>query len=471
MNHMTKFLSYLATFVAVALLAACGGGGGSSGGNPSAPAFFTTAPSDLTVALGASRTFTLGGGQTPYTASTSNSSVALANLQGNVLTLGGVGAGSATVTLRDAAGTTQTLAVTVAAGQALTVNVPSTTLTLGVGASSAQTYQIKGGVPPYSASSSTPSVASASVTGSNVTVTGLAAGVTTISVFDSVGTSFPFTVTISAAAGTALFTTAPSPLTLATGTSSVYSVGGGTGAYTATSSNGSVAGATVVGNSLTISGFTAGVATIVVRDAAGNVSNVSVTVSNSTMSLTPAAASALVGDTLYSSITGGVAPYTTLVTNAAVADAAVGTLSGGVFSVDANGKTLRVIAKQQAASVPVIVTDSTGSTASFTLTAAPGQPSIQISPSSLTISERNTTAITLNVLGASGTLAVFSSDPTILQASASGNTITVSPGTQGNACIAPAAAGGTQAITITAVDASGAKATSVITIQDAAACP
>jgi hypothetical protein len=144
-----------------------------------------------------------------------------------------------------------------------------------------------------------------------------------------------------------------------------------------------------------------------------------------------------------------------------------------VFTANSAGKVLRVIPKQQSTSVPVIVTDATGSAATFTLTSSPGQPAIQVSPSTLTISERNTAAITLNVYGASGTVTAFSSDPTLLQVSVSGTTITVSPGTSGSSCIATTPAGGTQAVTISAVDATGAKATSVITIQDnpTVACP
>lgn len=463
---MIRLLSYITTLFAFALLSACGGGGGSPGVT-TGTGLFTTAPSGLNITVGGAQDFSVGGGRAPYNVVSNNTSVAVATVSGNTLTIGGVKAGTASITVRDAAGTSRTVDVTVAPAQALGINAPSTPV-VSVGASNAQTFTIRGGVAPYTVASSNPAVLGVALTGNSLTVTGLAAGSATVSIFDSAGGTLSLPVTVSASSGQALFTTAPSSVTVATGTGASYSIGGGTPPYTVTSSNTGVATGSVNGTTLTISGLTPGSATMVIRDAAGSTTSFTVAVSNATMTLSPAAATALVGDTLYTAITGGVGPFSTVVTNAAVADATIGTLSGTTFTANPNGRVLRVLAKQQASGVPIIVTDATGSSASFTLTSSPGQPSIQISPSSLTISERNTTAFTLNVYGSNGSLTVFSSDPTILQASVSGTTITVSPGTSGNSCVAASGS-----VTISAVDSSGAKATSVITVTDnpTVACP
>jgi hypothetical protein len=196
---------------------------------------------------------------------------------------------------------------------------------------------------------------------------------------------------------------------------------------------------------------------VLVRDNAGATLSLAVTVGGGALTVNPSSATALVGDVLVAKVTGGQAPYSAVVSNANVANASI-----------ANDGTLTVTVKQQSTSVPVLISDSTGLTTSFALSSTAGQPSIQLSPSSLSVSELSGDVITLKVYGAQGAISAFSSDTGLLQASASGSMITVITGSKGNRCVTA-----DTKVTISAVDSAGALATSVITITNSASatCP
>jgi hypothetical protein len=457
-----RFFSYLLTLLTFALVAGCGGGGGSAGTTSNTTAFFTTAPSTLTVGIGTSQQFDIGGGRSPYTAVSGNSSIVVATLTGTKLTLGGVAPGSTVVTLRDGEGTLQSLAVTVAPAQALTSTVPSG-LVIAVGAANAQGFNLSGGVAPYSVVSSNPTVLAATVSGSRVTLTGLTAGTANVVLSDNVGTTLTVPITVSSSAGPALFTTAPSALTVTRGTTPSYSIGGGIGPYTVTSSNTGVLNATVVGNTLTLSTVGNGAATLLVRDAANSTVTIAATVASAPITLNPTAYTAFVGDVLYSTIQGGIAPFTGLSGFPDVADVDIGTVTGGVFTPNTSGNIVRVRVKQAVGSDNIIVSDATGSTANITLTASAATNAINLSPKTLAISEDFAGPIQLMLYGASGTTNIFTDNPNLITVttpitgSATGTAVTITATGNDNICA-------TGVVNITAVDASGAVGTSAITV-------
>jgi hypothetical protein len=451
-----RFFSYLATLLFVVLLAACGGGGGSPGQTSGDKTLFTTAPTALSLLVGSAQEFAVAGGRAPYLVVSSNAAVAVAGINDGRLTVGGVAPGSADITIRDSAGASVTATVTVAT-QPLFTTAPGT-VTLAIGAAGAQTYQVGAGAAPYTATSSNVGVVTARLgSDNNLLLTGIAAGTAEVVVRDRFGGKSTIPVTVASASNQALFSSAPAAVTIAIGAAPTYLIGGGSPPYIATSSNTSVATVSLSGGNLTIAGVAAGSATVQVRDNAGATLSLAVTVGGGTLTVNPSAATALIGDTLIAKVTGGRAPYTAAVSNTSVADA----------TIAADG-TLRVTVKQQASGVPVLISDANGLTASFTLTSTAGQPALQISPSSVSISELSTGPITLQVYGASGGVSAFTSDSALLQAFASGNTITVSTGSNGNRCVTADAK-----VTISAVDSTGALATSVITIVNSASttCP
>jgi hypothetical protein len=463
-----RFLSSLATLLAAVLVSSCGGGGGSPGTVTNGQDLFTTAPSALTLTVGNAQHFNVGGGAGPYSATSGDSSVAVAGVTGSDLVVGGVTPGASNVTVRDSKGAISTVAVTVKPARALFTSAPAT-LTLGIGAGSKQTYTVGGGVPeaggtPYTVTSSNPGVLSAVLdsSGTSMTLTGLASGAATVTVSDRVGANVTSSVTVTASSGVPMFTTAPgSGIVLNKGASATYSVSGGTPGYTAVSSAvgvATVSPSAITDGTFTVTGVAVGDATVVVRDATGTEKDISVKVVQVPLTVNPSAATALIGDQLLATISGGRAPYTAFVSNVAVADAVI-----------LNGNTLQVTVKQQAASVPVVITDADGLTTSFTLTSTPGQPNIQLSPASLIVSDLSTTDITLLVYGANGNVTAFSSDTALLAiSSVSGNKVTVSTGSNGNRCVAA----DTEVI-ITVVDSTNAQAKSSITVRPsvAATCP
>ncbi len=115
-------------------------------------AFYMTAAAAMTITPGVAyaQTFTLGGGTSPYTATSSFPAVATVAVNGNQMTITGVQVSttSSTVTIRDAAGATLTTAVTVGT---VPLAVNPTALTAFIG--DKLRAVITGGTRPYRAQS------------------------------------------------------------------------------------------------------------------------------------------------------------------------------------------------------------------------------------------------------------------------------------------------------------------------------
>jgi hypothetical protein len=382
-----KFLKLICLAWILALLASCGGGGsGQAGTNPNNPVvgLFTTAPSSPTLSVNASQVYSIGGGYPPYVATTSNIKTAVAGVNGNALTIGGVASGSAVVSVIDTKGTAVSVSVTVVAPTvpALTSTAPPT-LTLLTGSS--QTYPISGGLMPYSAVSSNPSVATASVSGSNVTISASGAGSANILLRDSLGTTITVAVTVANPPSTALFTTAPAAVSLVAATSTTYTIGGGTAPYTVVSSAPAIATVYLSGTSMTINALASGSAQIVLRDAAGATTTVQLTVtappSLAFYTTAPGAVTLLASTTTTYALGGGAAPYLATSSNASVA------------TVSVSGTSLNVTAVA-AGSATIALRDSLGATATITVTVN--------SPSNLAFFTTAPQAVTLSVGSVTG---------------------------------------------------------------------
>jgi hypothetical protein len=427
---------------------------------------FTTAAPGVTIANGTSASYLVGGGLAPYVASSANTSVATVSLDPttDMLTISGVGTGGTTVTLRDTAGKVVTVAVTVAPATSLFTTAPSP-LTIPVGVA---TFTVGGGVAPYTVSSSNLAVATASVSGTSLSITGISKGAAAIVVRDNVGATVNISTTVSG--GADLFTTAPAGgVTLSVGSTASYSIGGGIGPYTVTSSNTSAAKVLDArANPFTLQGVAVGTANVVVRDSAGSIVNLAVTVSNTQLTLNPTTAHTIIGLTNYTVIIGGVGPFTAISTFPSAVTVSVGTLNSatGVFTADPNGNIVKMIANQAVDPAQIVVTDSQGNSANFSLTATAGQPSMTFAPSTLQIGEGFSGNITLLLYGATGTTNVFTTFPGLISVV---TTPVTGNGSQPATVTVHAIGGGicaTGAVTITAIDSTGASATSDITIVD-----
>ncbi|CAN5445352.1 hypothetical protein BH11PSE11_BH11PSE11_30820 [soil metagenome] len=440
-----------------------------TGGTP--VTLFTTAPATVTVPVGLTTQYVIGGGTAPYFVTSNNTGVATVAINGNAFIITGVSAGSATVSILDSTGSPLSVAVTVGSGGTATplFTTAPAAVTVGVGLNS--TYSISGGKAPYTVSSSNQTVATTSITGNDFTITGVAAGSAQVIVLDSVGTAVTIAVTVSGGpTPTALFTTSPSAITIAIGEASAFTIGGGTMPYAATTSNASVANVSVNGSSLTITGVGAGTAQVLVFDAFGTSVTIAVTtsqVASSAISVSPEGATGNVGDVLSFVVSGGTAPYTLNVNNPNIVTVAQ---TGTGFTANLNNVGSSV----------VTVVDSAGQIKSITITVAQATTLLRLSPSAVTVAENPPTAgltssypsIALNVYGGTGPYRAFTSDQRISSVSVAGSIVTIGLGSQGNRCITPVdtggvyVIGGTYDVIITVVDSLGASATATMTIKD-----
>jgi hypothetical protein len=364
-----KLLSWIGVLFCSVLLMACGGGGG----NASSPdTLYTTAPSSLVLSAGSAQQFTIGGGRPFYSAVSDNSAVVVSGVNSNQLTLGAVAPGTARISLRDSAGSSVIVAVTVP-------DIPVARL----------------------------------------------------------------------------FTSAASSVSVGVGVSTSFNIGGGAAPYAVTSSNASVATVSHANNTFTVTGVAVGIAQVVVTDNLGAAVSIGVTTLGSPplapLALTPNNATAIIGDVLRATITGGQTPYRVSVENQMVAAADV-----------ENGRELKITLLRVGSTV-VTVLDADNRSVPYTLTSNAATPGIRLSPNAVTVSECDTGTIPLTLYGAAlGTTNVFSSDVKLLTAEIRASTVTVRP--MRDLTVA-SSLNGDALVTISAVDSTGALGTSVVTIK------
>lgn len=359
------------------LVSACGGGGGSPGlSSTSSPtALFSTAPANLTLPTGSSVSYPVSGGVPPYAVVTDTVGNVNATLADTQLSISAAASGTTSVFVTDSKGAKLTIVVTVPAVPLVTT-APST-LTLSAG--SAVSYPVSGGVAPYTVVTDSLGLVSANINQSVLNISAISAGTVSVVVSDANGTRLTIGVTVPQP--TALFTTAQSSITLATGLVSTYSVSGGTPPYRVSSNNTDVTLATVSGSNgqfLDIKAVAAGSASVQIVDAKGAAVTISVTVPApaSLFTTAPATLTLVPGASAEYLITGGTAPYTANSSNAVVVGAVVA------------GSKL-TIAGVSGGSAPIIISDAKGAFISVTVTVST-TPLTTTSPASITIPSNGT---------------------------------------------------------------------------------
>ena len=124
---------------------------------------------------------TISGGQAPYSVS-GCAGVANGSIAGSTLTISPAGGGSCTMIVEDSTGLTATVSVTVQAPAAISLS--PTTVGFANPAATPAAVTISGGLAPFAASGCS-GVASASISGSTLTVSPVAAGSCTLGITDS----------------------------------------------------------------------------------------------------------------------------------------------------------------------------------------------------------------------------------------------------------------------------------------------
>ena len=241
-------------------------------------------------------------------------------------------------------------------------------------------------------------------------------------------------------------TTAPATLSLPLGVVSQYSVQGGVAPYTISTSNPRIVDVSISGNSFWINTVGQGTATVTLRDYNTGSTTITVTVGD-TLALSAESIKSFVGDRIKVLITGGTPPF-----RASTPDTFISAVVNGrelILNLLATGK------------MDVTVIDALNQKAIVNVEVATGAPQFNLIPAEQTISENSTEPVYLNVLGGMGALSVKSSDTNLLKATISGNTVTLTTGTNAERCVAA-----DTKVTITVVDSRGFNATAVVTLAN-----
>ncbi|WP_298150718.1 hypothetical protein [Flavobacterium sp.] len=314
-------------------------------------------------------------------------------------------------------------------GQPLYTTAPSS-LTLSTG--NTMIYQIGGGggtqkVTSYSAAVSDPSVVSATVEGSKLTISALKLGSATVTVKDTVTGNVDIRITVGSAG---IFTIqAPSTVTINSGATTAYNIAGGLPPYRVVSSNVGVLSASVQGNSLSLTGLSAGGAQVAVYDAKGAYAPLAVTVANGTTATAlyttaPASISLSVGGAIPTyTIGGGTGPYT--ITSSAP-DTCVVSQTGPTFTVAGNAIGF----------CQLIVRDSAGANSQVAVSVVSGTvvvPFYATAPSSVTISAGSGASYTL--AGGTAPYTATSSNTSVVTTTVAGSTVSVQGANPGNASV------------------------------------
>ena len=213
----------------------------------------------LTLSIGDEGSVNITSGSGNYSVESSDDNVAFAELDGNAVSILAFGGGSATITVTDTqSGQTATIEVTV---DYLSLELSASSLTLTLGEVS--TVNITSGNGFFTVRSSDTSIATASLSGTSIKVTAVAAGNATITVTDRRSGQ---TATIEVTVDYLPLELSASSLTLIVGEESTVNITSGSGDYSIEISDISVATATLSGTSVKVTAVAAGTAIITVTD-------------------------------------------------------------------------------------------------------------------------------------------------------------------------------------------------------------
>lgn len=231
--------------------------------------------STISIVAGQSFNVTISGGSTPYTISSGSSNVFNGVVNGNILTVYGVNAGSATASVCSSTGCTN-LYITVTSINS-TTNPPAfsqNNILLNVGQQT--TVSISGNGGYYVSNNPSQNIASVAINGSSAVVSATVAGTDNILICQSGGQCTTLYVTVSGT--TAQLVLSQTNLNLTIGQSSTVSISGNGGYYIASNSNSGIASAAVSGSSLVVSAISVGTDSISLCQSGGQCANINVVI-------------------------------------------------------------------------------------------------------------------------------------------------------------------------------------------------
>jgi hypothetical protein len=197
---------------------------------------FSTAPSSVTIVAPSSASYSIGGGSSPYTVTSSNVAVASVTSSDSSFSVKGETSGSAQIVIRDSLGATVPIAVTVTSASATPIAILPGDSTGSVG--DTLTFSITGGTSPYTVSNNNPSIATVlTPDAKSFTAKLQSVGVTEVTVIDAQNNSIKVKVT--ALASSALLRISPAIITVSEDSTNDIPlvIFGGTGPYKAFTSD------------------------------------------------------------------------------------------------------------------------------------------------------------------------------------------------------------------------------------------
>jgi len=235
--------------------------------------------SNLWLLAGQSTSITVSGGVMPYSVTGYSESVLKASFNNNILTITGVNAGSALVNVCSGGGCVG-LSVLISgssSGDSSTaLSLSQSSLSLNVGKNAV--VSITGNGSYFVAYNTSPSVATATINGSNITINALSAGPADVSICQNGGQCAVLKVTVTSDAVSSLSLSQTS-LALNVGGLGKVIISGNGGYSVYSNSNASVASAAISGSTVTITALNVGSANISLCQTGGQCATVSVTVS------------------------------------------------------------------------------------------------------------------------------------------------------------------------------------------------
>jgi hypothetical protein len=239
---------------------------------------------NVSVVNGQNLPITISGGNGAYEITyNSNSSVIQASISGSVLTLStGASSGSSSITVCSSDMAMCGVVVAVA-GSANSVAISFSNGAPVLSTNQSMTINIYGpsGVQFYVSSNSSPSIVQANLSGTTLTLTGIAAGSSSISVCASTGTCASLIATVQYATTGANITISQNALSLLAGQNTTITISGGEQPYFVSGGTSSIAQETLNGSTLTVYGVAIGTSSSNVCSAGGGCVPLTVTVNGS----------------------------------------------------------------------------------------------------------------------------------------------------------------------------------------------
>ncbi len=370
--------------------------------------------------VGQSSTITANGSSSLYMLNNSNPPIANVNISGNQIIITGNSYGQAVITICPQGTSTScpSIYVTVQNSGASSLTFSQSSVTISSGQNFPVT--ISGGTGIYTIlNNSNSGAVQASLNGATITLsTSSTSGSSSITVCSSDQSSCGIiNVTVGTASSSSIYFSQTSPI-ITVGQSMTISISGGSSSnyYVSSNSSPSIVQASLSGSTLTLYGITSGSSVVTVCSSTGSCSSLTATSnyvsSGGTITLSQTSVSALVGQTVSITVSGGSTPYS------------VSSNTGNVFQTSFNGNILNVYGVS-AGSSSINVCSAGGGCVVLYVTVGGYSSTSQISLSQTSISLSVGQTATVSVSGTGGYYISGNTNSSVATASLNGNSISL----------------------------------------------